>query len=385
MSSPGNPKTKASKIGSGFLYTALGFLILGVICFISGWTMNSWSGLIPVLIGILCGMIALILGIVGIVLKVIGRTPAVAPTEEQQAKRTKNTQRNLGIFAAISGGIAIFCCFAFLAPVDVINAKYHSLDKLRASAPKGIDFDKPFNNEDGLRFCNRLSGDEFCYTDSQLEGNATIAHEPAEYCKLIFDWVSKNEAKTWTNAYNRFEFTKDDPIAKLACVTGNMRAIAGQSGEYQWELTLDLFSMPGYFFLSTFVEEFGAVSDYDSYVADWQQTDPAQAATLNTLNHIGAWRKAHPNAPVSEQNIREAIKGVGLKKVQVFSQKDKSTYLAYQNQGDPSQTVCLSVSKFDEKFFGTKDPGHGYFPFYNETSGAIGQFGVFSPTGCGQD
>ena len=106
---------------------------------------------------------------------------------------------------------------------------------------------------------------------------------------------------------------------------------------------------------------------------------------FSTLNHIGAWRKAHPDAAVTEKNIREAIKGVGLKKVQVFTQKNKSVYLAYQSQGDPHQTMCVAVPKFDEKYFGIKDPGHGYFPVSAETPDTIGQFGFFSQTACGQD
>lgn len=380
------PKTRTSKTGSAFLYTALGFFLVGlVLLLMTALSPYSWLSIVPVLLAIFCGLIALILGIVGVILKLVGRSPAEQLTEEQKAERTKLTQRNFGIFAAISGLVAAVLFMSFVAPIDVVNAKYHSLDKIKASTPDGFDFDSEFDEPVSIRFCNNLNPAAYCSTDAWTRGIASTPHPPAEYCKLIFDWVSKNQATTWINDFKGFDFNKDDPIAMMACVTGNMREIVGKSGKYQWDLTIDVFGNPGYHTLTTAIQDLGANTNYDAYVADISTTDPVQEAVFSALNHIGAWRKAHPDATVTEKNIRESIKGVGLKKVQVFTQKNKSVYLAYASQADPNQTMCVAVSKFDEKFFGVKDPGHGYFAVYNETPATIGQFGFFSQSACGQD
>lgn len=386
MSNPNIPKTRTSKTGSVFLYTALGFFLVGLaLLFATASSPYSWLSIVPVLLAIFCGLIALILGIVGVILKVAGRTPAEQLTEEQKAERTKITQRNFGIFAAISGLVAAVLFMSFVAPIDVVNAKYHSLDKIKASAPDGFDFGSAFDEPSYFRFCNNLNPEAYCSTDAWTEGISSTPHPPAEYCKLIFDWVSKNQATTWNNDFKGFDFNKDDPIAMMACVTGNMREIVGKSGKYQWDLTIDVFGNPGYFILTTAIQDSGANTNYDAFVAEISTTDPVQGAVFSTLNHIGAWRKAHPDSSVTEKNIREAIKGVGLKKVQVFTQKNKNVYLAYASQVDPNQTMCVAVTKFDEKFFGVHDPGHGYFPVSIETPATIGQFGFISQTACGQD
>lgn len=377
--------TKTSKTGTVLLYTAFGFFIFGVILLFVAFSSYSWLSFVPLLLAILQGLIALILAAIGVILKMVGRTPAAELTPEQRAQSIKATQRNTVIFGSVFAVLAVVLYMSFVAPIDVVNAKYHSLDKIKASAPQGFDFGSEFDDPSPIRFCNNLNAAALCDTNAWSEGYTATPHPPAEYCKLIFDWVSDNEATTWNNDYKGFEFKKDDPIAMMACVTANMKSIVGKNGKYQWELTLDIFSNPGLFNLTTYIQDRGANSSYDAFVSEVSATDPSQKAAFSTLNHIGAWRKLHSQSSNSEHNIREAIKGVGLKKVQVFTQKNNATYLAYQSPGDPNQTMCLSVAKFDEKFFGIKDPGHGYFPFSAQTIDTIGQFGFVSSTTCGQD
>ena len=378
------PKTKSSRIGTGFLYTSLAFLVIGLFFLFTALTQGGWGALIPAATALLFGFIALVLGLVGLILKLVGRTPAATLTPEQRAQSTKNGQITFGVLAGIAGALTLFFFMSFVAPMDVVNAKYHSLDKIRASAPEGFSFPYETGSGPSIRLCNRLDN-LYCNTDSDLYGEAAFSKTPLEHCQAIFKWVGHNDASTWANDYQRFKFAPNDPSAMMACTTGNLRYIAGKNGDFDWELRFD-FSFGGALTLSTAPTDLGFVSDYDNFVSSFGSSDPVQSSMYRTLNDIGAWRKANPNAANSEQNILKAIKKTGLKKVQVFTDKKKNaTYIAYASQGDPNQVICLSVNKFDESYFGVKDPGHGYFPIMSSYAPDPKQFGYVSQTACGQD
>ena len=378
------PKTKSSRIGTGFLYTSLAFLVIGLFFLFTALTQGGWGALIPAATALLFGFIALILGLVGLILKAVGRTPAATLTPEQRAQSTKNGQITFGVLAAIAGALTLFFFMSFVAPMDVVNAKYHSLDKIRASAPEGFRFPYETGSGPSIRLCNRLDN-LYCNTDSDLYGEAASSNTAVEHCKALFDWVEKNDAKTWANDYQRFKLNTADPSTMMACVTGNLRYIAGKNGNFDWELRFD-FSFGGALTLSTALTDLGAVSDYDNFVSSFGSNDPVQSSMYGALNDIGAWRKVNPHSANSEQNILRAIKKTGLKKVQVFTSKNKNaTYIAYPSPGDPNQVICLSVNTFDESYFGVRDPGHGYFPILTSNASDATQFGYVSQTDCGQD
>ena len=72
MTNHDNPKTKASRVGTGFLYAALVFFLISVIALITSMSQSSWSALIPMLFAIFSGLISLILALIGLILKING-------------------------------------------------------------------------------------------------------------------------------------------------------------------------------------------------------------------------------------------------------------------------------------------------------------------------
>ena len=362
---------------------SLGFFFVAGICFLTSWAVGGWNALLPALAAIVFTLVAIALGIIGLVLKAVAKSNSLGtPDAEPKPKATPEAKRR-GILIGISipVGLAILGYFTFLTPIDRIQHNKDTMTSWKASLPDGV----AMNMDDiGLiRPCLHLVSIDNCsatiFATIYFSNNPT----PAEYCSEIIAWAKSKGPVMFGDGSTQMDAEKYPEYAQLACVSGYAVELLGKDGETPWILHIVPYDKAADLYYD---------SAWQMYPDMHQEITPETRVTDDpsyyVLEAIGKLRKDHPGEKETNQSLETAVQS--LTKCKEFQQAkvvvgrvDKLHYMTIPSPFDSTQTYCIVVEPYDQKFFGIPDPGYGYYPrWYVTDQASFGQFGDSSTDTC---
>jgi len=372
-----------SKRGTVVLYVSLGFFFVAGTCFLTSWAVGGWNALLPAIAGIVFALVAIVLGIIGLVLKTVAMTNSpVTPDAEPKPKATPEARkRGILIGISIPVGLAILGYFTFLTPIDRIQHNKDTLNSWKASLPDGVEMNM---GEVGLiQPCLHLGSAENCgstvFASLYFSNNPT----PAEYCSEILAWAKSRGPVMFGDGSRQMDAEKYPEYAQLACASGNAVELFGQDGETTWLLHLFPYDKVAELYYDSNRQDYP-----DMYQVITPETRVTDDPSFFVLEAIGKWRKDHPGEKETNQSLESAVHSLTkYKEFQkakvVVGRVDKLHYMTFPSPFDSTQTYCIVVEPYDQKFFGIPDPGYGYYPrWYVNDQASFGQFGDSSTDTC---
>jgi hypothetical protein len=353
-------KNKLATAGKILLIFAAITLVIGLFLLTAAITSQSWSGLFYLFFAIIFGIAFLISGILGLVFKLVGRN-------QQSTREPRKTRVSviISIFSVVVV-VAIFT-LTFTAPVNEINANYAKLNFFRETLPNTLKITQDELNP--IRFCSHLS--ENCNTEATLVAVPKTEMSKAELCKAMIAWTKANDAKYWYLYSNPIKIEDSETQELFSCLAQKLSEIRGAT----WTATNNMNDDSKQFIAinSNAGPEYSGETPktYSEYQA-FANAEPVQKSIDVHLNAVGQWRKDHPKEnPTSKQSVAKALKG--LRADLHLGQDGQVAYISYPSPADTNQSVCLSVKKYDETYFGIPDPGANYIvrEYFNYPSGEI--------------
>ena len=345
----------------------------------TSWAVGGWNALLPALAAIAFGLVAIVLGIIGLVLKASAMSEKNANQNDEPKSKGKPETRSRGMLIGISIPIAlaILGYFTFLTPIDKIQHNQDTVTSWQDSLPAGVKMN--IFEVSMIRPCLHLGNSSACPSGISATLFFSNNPSPAEYCSEVLTWA-KSKGPVWLVVNGRQIDTNKYPIdAQFSCVSGAATELIGKDGETTWTLHIipydkaaDLYYDSGALAYETFTPETRALDD----------------PSFDILEAVGKWRKDHPGEKETNKGLETAVQSLTrYKEFQsakvVVGNVDKFHYMTIPSPFDSTQTYCIVVEPYDEKFFGIPDPGYGYYPrWYVNDQASFGQFGDSSTDTC---
>lgn len=230
---------------------------------------------------------------------------------------------------------------------------------------------------DNWKVVDETAGSSGCFIDS-CDPNSAITIGPAdtnigrvELCKQLIKIAEKNGLNAWYFGGSRFPYKGMEAQTQMNCVAADSYQfeglIPGSDSSNVWTLTGDRYSETK---TSNFVTSFGHSSDIPSpdliqnfqdlnYVAG--KLGGVSRGSLLTLSAISNYRLHHPNAPLYGVNqVKRALADVATTtNVKLISKNGQVRWIYLPD--NPTSGTCISIGKYDPKYFGVADPG-SYYP-----------------------
>ena len=378
-------KPKSASVAKGFGITSLVFIAGALLSIGAAFSIGGWGALIPLLMGLASALLAIVTGIVALialaVFKASGYQSPKKVRDETPGQARRRQLRVIAISAGIPVALAAFGFFTFTAPLEEVSKTVNVLNSIESDAPESFHLN--WDEKNPIRFCITRA---YCATESSANYSYNGSSRTG-FCITTAKWLSKHGLTDAVISGGYGVKTKvGSPMYVMACNNLTLSIELHGITDANWYANLD---QPGFNGVDITAFRTGEVEFDDpiTYEQNLANLDEFSAYYFSVLNAIGTWRVNHPDQdPDSLGSLKAAVAASDNKLVRStkFVGKGKDIQFGFiKTSADPSQYLCVSVTKYDEQHFGVADPGYGYFP--SNPNGESFVFGdMVDPTFCGQ-